>query len=47
MKKKMLIYCILFACLILFLFRAWNGIRKNGLKINGRRRIKRNGKDIP
>lgn len=33
MKKKMLIYCILFACLILFLFRAWNGIRKNGLKI--------------
>ncbi len=29
----MLIYCILFACLILFLFWAWNGIRKNRHKI--------------
>ena len=32
MKKKMLISCILFACLLLFLFWAWNGIRKNRRK---------------
>ena len=33
MKKKLLIDCILFACLILFLFQAWNGIRKSRLEI--------------
>ena len=33
MKKKMLIYCILFACLILILFFVRNSIRKNGLEM--------------
>lgn len=33
MKQKPVVYCILFACLILFLFWTWNGIRKNRLKI--------------
>ena len=33
MKKKMLIYGILFVCLMLILFFAWNSIKKNRLEI--------------
>ena len=32
--KKTLIYCILFVCLILFLFLAWNNIKRNRLEVH-------------